>query len=82
MFKEMMQQIRWEIVHHVFRLNLENFDAQALEQRREQELEEIAFQSAGQAEPLEPRRRDESKVGRNDDCSCGSGKKYKKCCGQ
>jgi preprotein translocase subunit SecA len=82
MFKEMMQQIRWEIVHHVFRLNLENFDAQALEQRREQELEEIAFQSAGQMEQIEPRRRDESKVGRNDDCSCGSGKKYKKCCGQ
>ena len=26
-------------------------------------------------------KRDESKVGRNDDCSCGSGKKYKKCCG-
>ncbi|WP_026075722.1 UPF0149 family protein [Noviherbaspirillum massiliense] len=26
-------------------------------------------------------RRDESKVGRNDPCPCGSGKKYKKCCG-
>lgn len=25
--------------------------------------------------------RDEPKVGRNDDCPCGSGKKYKKCCG-
>ena len=25
-------------------------------------------------------RKEESKVGRNDDCSCGSGKKYKKCC--
>jgi SEC-C motif-containing protein len=25
--------------------------------------------------------RDEKKVGRNDPCSCGSGKKYKKCCG-
>ncbi len=26
-------------------------------------------------------KRDEPKVGRNDDCPCGSGKKYKKCCG-
>jgi SEC-C motif-containing protein len=26
-------------------------------------------------------RREASKVGRNDPCSCGSGKKYKKCCG-
>jgi preprotein translocase subunit SecA len=28
-----------------------------------------------------PRRRDTPKVGRNDPCPCGSGKKYKKCCG-
>ena len=26
-------------------------------------------------------RRSEPKIGRNDPCSCGSGKKYKKCCG-
>jgi preprotein translocase subunit SecA len=30
----------------------------------------------------EPVRRDVPKVGRNDNCPCGSGKKYKKCCGQ
>lgn len=29
-----------------------------------------------------PIRRSEPKVGRNDPCSCGSGKKFKKCCGQ
>ena len=28
-----------------------------------------------------PVRRDMAKVGRNDPCPCGSGKKYKKCCG-
>jgi uncharacterized protein len=28
----------------------------------------------------QPQRRDAPKVGRNDPCSCGSGKKYKKCC--
>jgi SEC-C motif-containing protein len=28
-----------------------------------------------------PVQRDEPKVGRNDPCPCGSGKKYKKCCG-
>ena len=31
---------------------------------------------------VEPVRRDLPKVGRNDACPCGSGKKYKKCCGQ
>jgi SEC-C motif-containing protein len=30
----------------------------------------------------EPYRRPEPKVGRNDPCPCGSGKKYKKCCGR
>ena len=29
-----------------------------------------------------PQRRDSPKVGRNDPCPCGSGQKYKKCCGQ
>ena len=33
------------------------------------------------APPLEPIRRDQPKVGRNDPCPCGSGKKYKKCHG-
>ncbi len=34
---------------------------------------------AGRREPL---RREQPKVGRNDPCPCGSGKKYKKCCGR
>jgi len=34
--------------------------------------------------PARPRTfvREQPKVGRNDPCPCGSGKKYKKCCGQ
>ena len=31
-------------------------------------------------EPQAPIVRDGAKVGRNDPCSCGSGKKFKKCC--
>jgi uncharacterized protein YecA (UPF0149 family) len=31
--------------------------------------------------PEQPVRRVEPKIGRNDPCPCGSGKKYKKCCG-
>jgi len=30
----------------------------------------------------EPYVREEIKIGRNDPCACGSGKKYKKCCGK
>ena len=36
----------------------------------------------GQLVPQAPYVRKEAKVGRNDPCPCGSGKKYKKCCGK
>lgn len=32
--------------------------------------------------PVEPIRKEKQEVGRNDPCPCGSGKKYKKCCGK
>jgi hypothetical protein len=35
----------------------------------------------GETVKVETVRREEPKVGRNDPCPCGSGKKYKKCCG-
>jgi hypothetical protein len=35
-----------------------------------------------EAEPLAPRRRAVPRVGRNDPCHCGSGKKYKRCCAE
>ena len=41
---------------------------------------EEAMQAALNSKPT-PVKREEPKVGRNDPCPCGSGKKYKKCCG-
>ncbi|MDO8804118.1 MAG: SEC-C metal-binding domain-containing protein [Elusimicrobiota bacterium] len=35
----------------------------------------------GESVKVETMRREEPKVGRNEPCACGSGKKYKKCCG-
>ena len=32
--------------------------------------------------PVESIRSDQKEIGRNDPCPCGSGKKYKKCCGK
>ena len=37
---------------------------------------------AGSSRSAQPLQREEPKVGRNDPCPCGSGKKYKKCCGR
>jgi len=37
---------------------------------------------AGGEQVARPQTREEEKVGRNDPCPCGSGQKYKKCCGR
>lgn len=81
MFENMMRNIRSDIVHHIFHLNPEHFNQRKIEEKREKEMQQMKMISSSQtAESSEPVRKDESKVGRNDDCSCGSGKKFKKCC--
>jgi preprotein translocase subunit SecA len=53
----------------------------ALERRRRQSQQNLQLQSAAQNEAPKPVRAG-AKIGRNDPCPCGSGKKYKKCCGR
>jgi len=55
--------------------------ARALERRQERQQKDLQYQTgAAQAEAPKPVRAG-AKVGRNDPCPCGSGKKYKKCHG-
>jgi len=51
------------------------------QRRKRRELEEARMAGAGDFQPVQQVVRSGSKVGRNDPCPCGSGKKYKKCCG-
>jgi hypothetical protein len=44
--------------------------------------EDIDWPGSFRHESTEPYRREAPKIGRNDPCPCGSGKKYKKCCGK
>ena len=82
MFENMMRNIRADIVHHIFHLNPDHFNQRKIEEKREKEMQQMKMISSSQTtENSEPVRKDELKVGRNDDCSCGSGRKYKKCCG-
>ena len=82
MFREMMEQIRLEIVHRIFHLNTERFNAQEIENKRQKELDALKM-TGGEEDSASERQtviRDEPRIGRNDPCSCGSGKKNKKCC--
>ena len=53
----------------------------ATAKRAQSGVDAKAHQNAG-TETREPAKRDSKKVGRNDPCPCGSGKKYKNCCGK
>ena len=56
-------------------------EAKQIEQRQRRQQQNLQFQaSPAQAEAPKPVRSG-AKVGRNDPCPCGSGKKYKKCHG-
>lgn len=90
MFQEVMEDIRRMTVHHVFHLNTERFDEHELEKKRERELDEInllAGHGSGDGHnhdhdhgtPAQAKKGED--IGRNEPCSCGSGKKFKKCHG-
>ncbi len=51
------------------------------QRRKRRELEQARMAGAGDYQPVQQVVRSGAKIGRNDPCPCGSGKKYKKCCG-
>ena len=54
---------------------------EAFQRRKRKELEQARMAGSGERQPVQQVVRGQAKVGRNDPCPCGSGKKYKKCCG-
>lgn len=63
-------------------VDLEQKEAERQKSTRISEERRDVLFSEQKEEKAKPVRRSLPKVGRNDDCPCGSGKKYKKCCGQ
>ncbi len=83
LFMEMMGRIRQEVTRKLFIVQLareEEVAEMEAEQRRERQA--LARQGGPQAVARGPVKREVDKVGRNDACPCGSGKKYKRCCGK
>jgi preprotein translocase subunit SecA len=69
--------------HHPPRLVATSADdlEEAFMRRKRRELEQARMAGAGDVQPVQQVVRGQEKVGRNDPCPCGSGKKYKKCHG-
>ena len=78
MFEEMTQAIQEDTVKMLMRVRPQ-------EKLQRKEVARITGVSGGDASSIggkpQPVVKKEKKVGRNDPCPCGSGKKYKKCCG-
>jgi preprotein translocase subunit SecA len=54
---------------------------ESFQRKKRRELEQARMAGSGEAQTVQQVVRGSAKVGRNDPCPCGSGKKYKKCCG-
>jgi preprotein translocase subunit SecA len=54
---------------------------EAFQRKKRRELEQARMAGAGDLQPVQQVVRNTAKIGRNDLCPCGSGKKYKRCCG-
>ena len=79
MFQAMIQAIREETIRRLFLVQVRPQQ----EIRREKVAKETGTTAAGQSQVKQaPVRTAAKKVGPNDPCPCGSGKKYKKCCMQ
>ena len=78
LFGELMDRIREETLSTLFRIQLIRQRPEEIPKKKKRPLH-LSHGDEG-ARPATVRRK-EKKIGRNDPCPCGSGKKYKKCCG-
>jgi preprotein translocase subunit SecA len=84
LFEDMMGRIDRETTRYLFLIQPAKpaDEAREIELRQRRQQQQLQYQAGpAQAEAPKPVRTG-AKVGRNDACPCGSGKKYKKCCGK
>ncbi|MBO7328697.1 MAG: preprotein translocase subunit SecA [Lentisphaeria bacterium] len=91
-FKTMMDQVYTDVAKNLFRItinrimSIEELLASMPQELRHQTMEQFGIAELETEAPEEEVHitfhRETPKVGRNDLCPCGSGKKYKKCCGK
>ena len=80
MFEEMIQGIKLDTVKYMFHVQM-----QKAPERERVAKESVAVHPGGEGSSEEVKRKPvvkEVEIGRNDLCPCGSGKKYKNCCGR
>jgi len=92
LFAEMLENIKFEVISLLSKVQVrdsEDVDAVEEQRRKEAQAHGVQYQHeqesampASEEEAHTPYKRDGEKVGRNEPCPCGSGKKYKQCHGK
>ncbi|MGL5092390.1 MAG: preprotein translocase subunit SecA [Aeromonas sobria] len=95
LFTQMLETLKRDVVSILSRVQVQERDVEVMEEQQRQQAEaaprtythaaaesQLADEEAAGEEGHTTFVRDEQKVGRNDPCPCGSGKKYKHCHGQ
>ena len=75
MFKEMAKNVRHETINAMMHVQIERKEETKPQMVTQAPTSELLIQHG-------PYKRATPKIGRNDKCPCGSGKKYKNCCGR
>ena len=81
MFQDMISRIQEQTVSILFRIQPAEPE-RIVEYQKPKEQNLIFSGSDSEPQKKQPIRRKNEKTGRNDFCPCGSGKKFKKCCGK
>ncbi|MBU4228380.1 preprotein translocase subunit SecA [bacterium] len=88
MFQDMINSIKEEVVKFIYKVRLKKEESQGVSQTR-REIPAPIVSSQTKKSPFIKRKgleeeegQKKKKIGRNDPCSCGSGLKYKHCCGK
>ena len=76
-FSEMTGRISTEVLRRLFKIQIQKQEDVRREERRQLQMNYNRGEGSSVAQTV----RRGKKVGRNDPCPCGSGKKFKKCCG-
>ena len=81
MFTEMIGRFKIDVVEKLFRIQIRREEElERMEQRRQKQAA-LQFGRGGEGKAQTVKRKTQ-KVGRNDPCPCGSGLKFKRCCGK
>jgi preprotein translocase subunit SecA len=80
MFNSMISRVKDETLGILFRIQIE--EPKKINDLRQPKAPKMVFSGGEEPEKPKTAQRKGKKVGRNAPCPCGSGKKYKKCCGR